>query len=511
MGGTFIVILLKVNWIHFVLLTLKFLFKQMQKLLITLSAILVLFISSCKKDTGQSPAPSQVQTSAASQLDLLKDSLYLYTKEIYLWQDVIPSYDIFNPKQFTGATDLDAATAEMNAIRKLQPLDRFSFVTTKEESAGLQTGAAVDYGFFIKAASVDQVLPYDSVHWYVEYVFDQSTAGKAGVNRGWYINKINNTPVTYSNASINLLNETFFGTTNNASFEFVKTDGSAATFNLTKTSFTSNSVLYKNVINAGAKKVGYFVFKQFFGTPSVNELNNVFTYFKSQGINELVVDLRYNPGGSTATQDVLANLIAPASANNQVMYKYIFNSNLQQGNFPLLQKKEGYGSTDFKEENNTQRFTNAGSLNLNRVFFIVTEGTASASELLINNLKPYMDVKLIGDTTYGKPVGFFPVDLYNYSIYPISFKTVNSAGNADYYSGFAPDKTAPDGVDKSWGDVTEPSLASALKYINTGAFRGAAGSEQQYKRRMQMQLQLKPANREIEKNNFNGMFIERHR
>ena len=106
-------------------------------------------------------------------------------------------------------------------------------------------------------------------------------------------------------------------------------------------------------------------------------------------------------------------------------------------------------------------------LNLNRVFFIVTNGTASASELLINNLKPYMDVKLIGDTTYGKPVGFFPVDIYNYSIYPISFKTVNSAGNADYYNGFAPDKIAPDGVSKNWGDITEPSLASALKYIST--------------------------------------------
>jgi hypothetical protein len=104
-----------------------------------------------------------------------------------------------------------------------------------------------------------------------------------------------------------------------------------------------------------------------------------------------------------------------------------------------------------------------------------------------------MDVKLIGDTTYGKPVGYFPVDIFNYSIYPVSFKTVNSAGNADYYSGFAPDKLAPDGVSKNWGDVTEPSLASALKYISTGSFRATNQSEQLYKTQMKCKSSLIPA------------------
>ncbi|GEO08961.1 peptidase S41 [Segetibacter aerophilus] len=434
----------------------------------------------------------------------------MYTKEIYLWQEVIPSYEVFKPKQYTGATDKDAATAEMNAIRALQPLDRFSFVTTKEESEGLQTGVAVDYGFFVKAAAADKVEPIDFVRWYVEYAFDKSSAGMAGVNRGWYINKINNSSLTYSQSSIDLLNKTFFGTGNSASFEFVKPDGSTAALNLSKTSFTSNSVLHKSVINTAGRKVGYLVFKQFFGAPSVTELNNVFSDFKAQGVNELIVDLRYNPGGSTATQDALANLIAPASANNKVMYKYIFNSNLQQGKFPLLQKKSGYGTTSFAEQNNTETFSNTGTLNLNQVFFIVGHGTASASELLINNLKPYLNVKLIGDTTYGKPVGFFPVDIFNYSIYPISFKTVNSAGNADYYHGFAPDKSAPDGVNKVWGDVTEPSLASALRYISTGAFRSTQSSEQQYQSQMRTQQELEPFNRELERNKFTGMFIEKH-
>jgi carboxyl-terminal processing protease len=480
----------------------------MKLFFVSFLSLFVLFVTSCKKDVQEDPGTGTGSTTATP-TELLKDSLYLFTKEIYLWQDLIPSYAVFNPRQYTGATDIDAATAEMNGIRALQPLDRFSFVTTKEASEGLQTGVAVDYGFFIKSAAADLVAPIDSVHWYVQYAFDKSTAGTSGVNRGWYINKINNTTVGYNQAGVDLLNATFFGTTTSASFEFVKPDGSTTTLNLSKTSFTSNSVLYKNVIPTGGKKVGYFVFKQFFGTPSVTELNTVFNYFKTEGINELVVDLRYNPGGSTATQEVLADLIAPAAANNQVMYKYVFNTSLQQGNFPLLQKKAGYGSTSFREENNTEKFANTGGLSLNRVFFIVTGSTASASELLINNLKPYMDVKLIGDTTYGKPVGFFPVDIYNYSIYPISFKTVNSAGNADYYNGFAPDKVAPDGLDKSWGDVTEPSLASAIKFISTGTFRTTDAGEQQYRNQMQKQLELKPLNESLEKNQFNGMYTEK--
>jgi hypothetical protein len=121
-----------------------------------------------------------------------------------------------------------------------------------------------------------------------------------------------------------------------------------------------------------------------------------------------------------------------------------------------------------------------------------------------------MEVKLIGDTTYGKPVGFFPVDIFNYSIYPISFKTVNSTGSADYYRGFAPDKSAPDGVNKAWGDLTEPSLASALRYINSGAFRSTESNEQQYTKQMKAQQELEPLNKELDKNKFTGMFIENH-
>jgi hypothetical protein len=92
--------------------------------------------------------------------------------------------------------------------------------------------------------------------------------------------------------------------------------------------------------------------------------------------------------------------------------------------------------------------------------------------LVINNLKAVMEVKLIGrNSTYGKPVGFFPIPVGDWYIFPVSFKTVNKAGTSDYYGGFAPDALIADGLDKNWGDLTEASLASAVKYITTGAFR----------------------------------------
>jgi hypothetical protein len=220
------------------------------------------------------------------------------------------------------------------------------------------------------------------------------------------------------------------------------------------------------------------------------------------------VDLRYNRGGSTETQDTLANLIAPSAADNKKMYSFLFNQPLQEGKFPLIEKLPDFRNVSFSEADNTIPYKKAGTVNLSRVFFIVTGSSASASELVINNLKPYMDVKLIGDTTYGKPVGFFPIPISKFAIYPVSFRTINSAGNADYYSGFAPDKLTPDGVDKNWGDISEPSLAAALKYIETGTF-GRAVENRQVKLKMEGQQLFKPVQKNLESKIFTGMYREK--
>ncbi len=470
---------------------------------------LLFMADACKKKDSDPVNPIPPVT--ATEKDLLADSVYLYTKEVYLWHSVLPGYEQFNPRQYEVSDELTSAQNVMDAIRGEEPLDRYSFVLTQEASDGLQTGSDKDYGFFIQAASLDRELPYDSVHWFVTYVYNGSAAGTAGVQRGWYINKINGTAIGYDDAGVNILNDVFFGTGTSAAFEFVNADGNTVTANLNKTEFTANSVLYNTVYTSTVsdQKIGYFVFNQFFGAPSRTELANVFTAFKAAGVTDLIVDLRYNHGGSTETQDTLADMIAPPAANNQTMYQYIFNDSLQEGKFPLLKRKPGYSNVSFAPEFNTVKYEQAGALNLSHVVFIVSRSTASASELLINNLRPYMDVKLVGDTTYGKPVGFFPISIFNYAIYPISFKTVNSAGSADYYAGFAPDKLTPDGVDKNWGDTEEPSLATALNYIVSGTFGRVAGNRDELNRkRLQQQKQFAPLSNKLSGRQFNGMFTE---
>ncbi|MFT3904160.1 MAG: S41 family peptidase [Niabella sp.] len=451
---------------------------------------------SCKKDKVEKEKEEEetpfmysvetVPTPASSDLEKLADSAYLFTREIYLWNDDATAkgtsllktmYAGFNPRQYVGGNGVETAENVMWATRGFFKNDVFSMALSRQESDGISTGVTEDYGFFVKAA-------YDlsnNINWYVTYVYDQSDAGQKGVKRGWIINKINDVPIAYNQASVDALNDLFFGTGTSANVEFTKSDGAVETITLNKTTFQANSVLYYNVISSatsGGKKVGYLVFNEFLGQPSRDELKVVFNYFQAQGIQELVVDLRNNLGGSTDTQDTLANLIAPVAANGKKMYQYEFNKILQEGKFSILKKKYNYSTNAFKLNNNTIPFEKAGTLNLSRVFFIVSYNSASASELLINNLKPVMDVQLIGDTTRGKPVGFFPIYLYNnkVAIYPVSFRTINSAGNADYYKGFAPNILANDGVNLDWGNPNDPCLSQALNYINTGRYMTAEKS-----------------------------------
>jgi hypothetical protein len=144
------------------------------------------------------------------------------------------------------------------------------------------------------------------------------------------------------------------------------------------------------------------------------------------------------------------------------------NNKLQYSNGRVLT----YADYSYKEEDNSYNFQKAGSLNsIQKVVFLISGNTASASEMLINNLRPYMDVKLVGKTSYGKPIGFFPVTLENtYDVYYSMFTSINSAGQTDYFSGFKPDWDAADDVTRDFGDPREVCFAAALNYISKGTF-----------------------------------------
>lgn len=428
--------------------------------------------TSCKKtNPGESPTDTQ-----ATRDELTKDSIYLYAQQTYYWNAGMPSYSSFNPRKY-GSNE-----AVLNAIKALPSTggkDKYSFIDDGTVASELG-GVGGDYGFSIFYAGSSDLR--------VKYVYDSSPAGTKGLKRGYQITKINgSTNINTSDASINYVVNAVFGNSSKIELTVVKPDGTSQDVTLNKANYNINPILFSKTYTVGAqKKVGYIVFNTF-TTNSASLLDAAFSQFASDGISELIVDLRYNGGGSVATAEAFTNLIAPSSQNGKVMYTTYWTKTMQDGAATILQNQKFYaegndGKTrlysyfDYSYKptvaaGNQEVFAKRGTLNgLNRVYFLVLGGTASASELLINNLKPVMDVKLIGRTTYGKPVGFFSLRIDKNDLYIPQFETKNQANVGGYFDGMAVDKDVVDDVTKDFGDVSERLLAQALNYSATGAF-----------------------------------------
>ncbi|MGN6165571.1 MAG: S41 family peptidase [Flavisolibacter sp.] len=452
--------------------------QSMKHRLAVATFVVLAFLSSCKKEdvsaenTTTTPTPTIPATSA----DALKDSALLYTKDIYLWYSQIPSS--FN------AGSYDDPDKIMTAIRQYStepgfsgPVDKWSFGIKQAEwdnvSSGVSTG---DFGLNIFFRAEGDLR--------VRAVEKESPAGLAGVRRGWRITAINgNTNITTANADFIVQN---IYQSSSATVVFQKPDNSSVTLNLTAGVYNEHPAILDSVYNINSKKIGYFSFNSFLGdtTEIYNDFARVFNKFASANVNDVIVDLRYNGGGYVSVQEQMADWLAPSAANGQLMMTQKFNDK-------------------YTQYNSESQFHKLGSLNLNRIFFIVSSSTASASELLINNLKPFMDVKLIGPSkTYGKPVGFFPIPVGDWYIFPVSFRTTNKNGEGNYFNGLAVNSQVADGLDKDWGDVNESCLQSAINYIANGSFRlqSAGGRTTNY----QEQPEVRNSNIILDKRSFKG-------
>ena len=410
--------------------------------------VLALF-AACKKDKGGGSTPPPAA------IDKIKDTTIEYARDIYLWYNQIPAS--FNAQTYS---DPDKIMSAIRAYSKeagfTSAVDRWSFAMKQAEWDNTSSGVSGDFGLgvFFKAEGDLRV----------KSVEKSSPAGVKGIRRGWKITKINGSSnITTGNADF-IIQNVF--NSSSSSFTFQKPDGSTVDVSLTSATYQENPIYLDSVYTVNGKKVGYLVFNSFLGdtTAIYNEFNRIFNKFSTAGVTELAVDLRYNGGGYVSVQEKLANYIVNSSANGSVMMRQQFN--------------DKYSSWD-----EVMNFSKLGSLNVNKVFFIVSNSTASASELLINNLKPYMDVKLVGPgATYGKPVGFFPIPVGDWYIFPVSFRSTNKDGSGNYFGGIAVDSQQPDGLDKDWGDITETAFGSIVKYLNTGSFSraeipgGAAGA-----------------------------------
>jgi len=462
----------------------------MKKVLYTLILLAVIF-TSCKKNKVDGGDLSGGQgTSNASALDLLKDSVYAYAREEYLWYDALPDASVFNPRKYTGSSDGAALQAEIDAFTQLKKnpstsqayeydasypgTAKYSYIDEGQAATSIG-GTGGDLGFY--------VFYQTSADLRVKYVLPGSPASTAGLVRGYKITAINdNSSLAYTSNSDPVL--TFVGNAlaaNSIKLTLQRPDNTTFTTTVTKATYTINPVMKFNTITTiSGKKVGYFAFKQF--TTKANaetKIDEAFNSFIANGVTELVVDLRYNGGGAVETSEYLANYIVPTAKSGTSMYTQNYNNKLQGGLYPLLAKKYSIPSGYFSLANNTFNFAKVGTLNLSRVFFLVTGNTASASELLINNLNPVMNVQIIGQTSYGKPVGFFKIPVGKYDLYISEFESRNSAGKADFYQGMVPGGNflgalANDDFTKDFGDPAEGMLAKAINYIEKGNYTVAS-------------------------------------
>ncbi|MES3018000.1 MAG: S41 family peptidase [Bacteroidota bacterium] len=454
---------------------------NIQKLFILSFGLLIGF-SACKKEKP-TPTPVPPVVVPATRAELTKDSIYLYAKDTYYWNEPFPTYETFKPRTF--ATN----QAVLDAIVKLpgtgKPVDKYSFLDDGSVSAELG-GVSGDYGFSI---FYNGTSPSSDLR--IKYVSPNSPAAGKGLKRGYRITKVNGRTdlSTGADANIAFVSDAVFGSSPSVSLTVLKPNGTTEDVVVSRGSYSNTPIFYTSVMTAGTKKVGYIVFNSF-TTNSRDALTSKIAEFTAAGVTELIVDLRYNGGGSVATADVFTNLIAPASLNGTTMYTTFWTKTMQDGkasilaNQPLtdangkLQTFTGgvngkfatYADIDYKPAANRETFAKIGSGNFSKVYFLVLSGTASASELLINNLKPHMEVKLIGRTTYGKPVGFFAIGIDKLDLYIPQFETKNSQNIGGYFTGMTPDFTVGDDVTKDFGDPTEALLAAALSYSAKGTF-----------------------------------------
>ena len=393
----------------------------MKKLKFSIVIVSLLFIWGCKKDNTISP----VQT-IDPKVQFTADTF----NDMYLWYESIP------------AVDLTTFTTPAQYIDKIRYIkDRWSFTMSYTDMMNLlQNGETTGWGLGL---GFD-----DQKALRVFYVYDNSAMGKAGVRRGWQIKSINGKVV--SSMTDTEINTAIANAT--ASFGFIKNDGSETTIQMSKGAIVINSVLYSTVFNRGSKKIGYFVFSDFLGS-SVKELNATFNSFVSQGVTDIILDMRYNGGGTLDCADSLVAMLAGKPDQDKVYNTLTYNNkHTRMGS----QSKIGLKSN---------------SILLDNLVFITTSSTASASELVISGLKPYLKIKLIGSKTHGKPVGMnIEGDTnLNIAVAPISFRNTNSVGFTDYFDGIAVDFAVNDNVGQDWGVLTDACLNAAINYISTGA------------------------------------------
>ena len=386
------------------------------------SGIFFLFFTGCEKDDP--PLSEEIRA---------RDQLYKLMNDWYLWYDKMPDVD---------KSQYDTPEELLEAMRYL-PKDVFSYITSWQEfESRMLEGKYIGHGF---SWGFD-----DNGNARIIFIFKDSPLYNEEVRRGWIINKVNGTAITTENGST-IFGDKTVGYEN--TIEFITPADSTVSITTAKKEIQKNSVLYYDTLHINSTVTAHMVFQEFM-QPSIEEFTDVFSFFNSTGVTEMILDLRYNPGGLTSVATLLASLITGENTAGEVFTRHIYND----------KKSDESSSTIFEEQTN--------SLNLSRIIILTTGGTASASEALINGLEPYIDVVTIGGTTYGKPVGMRAFQYEDYVFLPITFRIANSMNKSDYYDGIQPDALCNDDFTRAFDNRKEACLKEAIYYLENGSFSG---------------------------------------
>jgi C-terminal processing protease CtpA/Prc len=447
--------------------------------IISIFIIFSLLLIGCKKESDEDPNIAKLENDLE-----ISDFIWKGLNYYYYWQesvinladsklDNLSNYSFYlsqnpNPENF------------FNSLK--HPDDRFSWISDDYEELenylqGIDYSDGMEFGLFLECN--DQ-----NVFGFVRYVHKDTDADINGIKRGYFFNAVNGTILNKDNYGDLLFDDNVL--TNTFGFADLNYDennqcasliSNNTNITLNKSRLVKNPIHISKTIDINQKKIGYLMYNQFLGNvESENidyhiELNSVFGSFKSEGINELVIDLRYNPGGRISTSINLASMIT-GQFNNQIFAKEKWNSKLM----------------DYWDEKNPDNLINRfvdnmdgvsiNSLNLNKVYILTTSRTASASELLINGLDPYIDVIHIGDYTVGKNQGSITVyDWINdqgeknpnhkYAMQPIVLKIGNVAGYTDFPNGLVPDYEIKESIRTAGelGNKNEQLLKIAIDHI----------------------------------------------
>ncbi len=390
-----------------------------------------------------------------------KNWVRAWIDETYLWFDEVPASIRTINYATPQALFTDLRTPALTPSGK--PRDQFHFMYPTDVWQALsQSGIEAGYGF--EVAIVKSQPPRDVR---VAYTEPGTPAAIAGIARGARIVLVDDVDVVTS-PSVDALNAALFPTAagQSHSLRLLELDGSLRTVVLRSAQITKVPVQNVQTLQTATGKVGYLLFNDHVAT-SESQLIDAMNRFKADGVQDLVLDIRYNGGGLLAIASELAYMVAsPAATSGSVFERLEFN---RKNPFQLA---EADTSTPFQSTSlgfSGPKGQALPQLGLSRVTVLTGPDTCSASESIINGLRGVnVQVNLIGNTTCGKPYGFIPQDNCGTTYFAIQFKGVNNQGMGDYADGIAPTCVVADDFSRQLGDPAEGRLAAALSYRVTG-------------------------------------------